>query len=126
MAKDDYDKIVCMILTYLYAKIRGHTDVNSDDYLQPMTKDFPIVEDYFYFILESMLKAGYIEGIAFTRTWDGTIIDVSGMSDIRITADGIHYLSENSIMRKVLEWLRDNAVSLLPGMSKTVLSILNR
>ena len=126
MAKDDYDKIVCIILTYLYARIKGQTGVKPEDYLQPLTKDFPIVEDYFNFILESMLKAGYIEGITFTRTWNGDIISADGMTDIRITADGIHYLSENSIMRKVLEWLRDNAVSLLPGMSKTVLSILSR
>ena len=126
MAKDDYDKLVCLILTYLYARIKCQTDIKPEDYLQPLTKDFPIVEDYFHFILESMLRAGYIEGITFTRTWNGDIISADGMSDIRITADGIHYLSENSTMRKVLEWLRDNAVSLLPGMSKTVLSILNR
>ena len=126
MAKDDYDKLVCVILTYLYARIKGKTDIKPEDYLQPMTKDFPVIEDYFNFILESMIKAGYIEGPTFTRTWSGEIISADGLSDIRITADGIHYLCENSIMRKMLEWLRDNAVTLLPGMSSTILSILSR
>ena len=26
MARDDYDKIVCVILKYLYARLRGKTD----------------------------------------------------------------------------------------------------
>ena len=124
MAKDDYNRIVCIILTYLYAKIKGKTEEKPEVYLQPMTKDFPVSEEYFAFILENMLKDGYIDGIKFIRAWGGDVINISGMSNIRITADGIQYLCENSGMRKVLEWLRDNAVS-LPGMVTTVLSILN-
>ncbi|MCH3961453.1 MAG: hypothetical protein LKF53_02040 [Solobacterium sp.] len=46
MGKDDYDVIVCKILTYLYAVLKNCRKRN-DDYLQPMTKDFPIDADYF-------------------------------------------------------------------------------
>ena len=125
MARDDYDRIVCIILTYLYARLKGKTEEKPDAYLQPMTKDFPISEEYFYFVLENMLKEGYIDGIILVKAWGGDIIKVSGMSNIRITPDGIHYLCENSTMRNVLEWFRDNAIA-LPGMVATALSILQR
>lgn len=125
MAKDDYNRIVCIILTYLYAKLKGKTEEKPEAYLQPMTKDFPVSEEYFFFILEEMLKAGYIDGIKFIRAWGGDILNISGMNGIKITGEGINFLCENSGMRKVLEWLRDNAVS-LPGMVTTVLSILNK
>ena len=125
MAKDDYNRLVCIILTYLYARLKGNAEERPEVYLQPMTKDFPVSEEYFCFILESLLKAGYIDGIKFIRAWGGDIINISGMSRISITAEGINYLCENSSMRKVLEWLRDNAVS-LPGMVTTVISILSK
>lgn len=125
MARDDYDRIVCIILTYLYARLKRKTEEKPDVYLQPLTKDFPISEEYFYFVLENMLKEGYIDGIILVKTWGGDIINVSGMPNIHITPDGIHYLCENSTMRNVLEWLRDNAIA-LPGMVTTVLSILQR
>ena len=54
MARDDYSRSVCIILAYLYAKLRGKTEMLPEVYLQPMTKDFPIEEEYFYFILEEM------------------------------------------------------------------------
>lgn len=124
MARDDYNRIVCIILTYLYARLKGKTDIQPDVYLQPLTKEFPITEDYFYFIVDSMLKEGHIEGVKLIRAWGGDIINILGMSGIRITKAGIDYLCENSSMRKVLEWLRDNAIA-LPGMVTTALSILN-
>jgi len=123
MAKDDYDRLVCIILTYLYARLKGKAEEKPEVFLQPMTKDFPVSEDYFFFIIDSLLKEGYINGVTLIRAWGGDIINISGMSEIRITSEGIHYLCENTTMRKVLEWLRDNAVS-LPGMVMTVISIL--
>ena len=123
MARDDYDRIVCIILTYLYARLKGKTEEKPEIYLQPMTKDFPVSEEYFFFVLENMSKAGYIDGINFIRVGGGDITNISGMSGIRITEAGIHYLCNDSTMRKVLEWLRDNAVS-LAGMVSTVVSIL--
>ncbi len=124
MAKDDYKRIVCIILTFLYARLRKKTEERPEVYLQPMTKDFPVDEEYFYFILNSLEQKGFISGIKFVKAWGGDIINITGMSDIQITADGIEYLCENKSMRSVLEWLRDNAVS-LPGMVTTIVGILN-
>lgn len=123
MAKDDYDKIVCQILLYLYSWIRGKTDTEPEIYLQPMTKDLPISEEYFQLILENMLEKGLIRGISITRAWGGDIIGINGIGKIRITDDGIHYLKENSQMQNVLRWMRDNAVK-LPGMITTALELI--
>lgn len=123
MAKDDYNRIVCIILTYLYARLRGKTEEKPESYLQPLTKAFPVPEEYFYFIIESLLEEGHIGGIRLIKAWGGDVINVSGMANIKITAKGIRYLSESSTMHNVLTWMRDNAVS-LPGMVTTVLSIL--
>ena len=125
MAKDDYTRIVCIILTYLYARLRGRTEETPEVYLQPMTKDFPIEEDYFYFILEEMQDKGWIKGLNFIRAWGGGLVSVKGLSHISITGDGIQYLSENGTMRKTLEWLRDN-VPTLPGMVTTIIGILSK
>lgn len=123
MAKDDYTRIVCLILTYLYARLRGRIETQPEVYLQPMTKDFPIEEEYFYFILEEMQKKGWITGLQFVRAWGGDLVRVAGCSRIQITGDGIQYLCDNATMRKALEWLRDN-VPALPGMVTTVIGIL--
>lgn len=124
MAKDDYTRIVCIILTYLYSRLRGRTEELPEVYLQPMTKDFPIEEDYFYFILEEMHKKGWITGLIFVRAWGGDLVHIDGISRIQITGDGIQYLCENGTMRKALEWLRDHAPA-LPGMVTTVIGILS-
>lgn len=124
MARDDYSRIVCIILTYLYARLRKRTEEAPEVYLQPMTKDFPIEEEYFNFILEEMQKNGWIKGLQFTRAWGGDLVRINGYSRIQITGDGIQYLCDNSTMRKTLEWLRDHAPA-FPGMVTTVIGILN-
>ena len=125
MAKDDYSRIVCLILTYLYARLRGKTEERPEVYLQPMTKDFPIEENFFYFILEEMQKKEWIQGLSFVRAWSGKLVSVKGLSHVQITGDGIQYLCDNSSMRKTLEWLRDN-VPALPGMVTTIIGILSK
>lgn len=124
MAKDDYTRIVCIILTYLYSRLRGKTEEQPEMYLQPMTKDFPVEEGYFYFILEEMQKKGWIDGLHFIRAWGGNLVNVTGLSHVQITGDGIQYLCDNSTMRKTLEWLRDHAPA-LPGMVTTIIGILS-
>ena len=124
MAKDDFNRIAGLILVYLYARIRGKTEVNPDTYLQAMTKDFPISEEYFFFILEEMTRKDLISGLKLKKAWGGDIMSVYGMSDIRITSDGIEYLYNNKPVRKALKWIRDNA-SPIPGVVTTICDILN-
>lgn len=123
MAKDDYRRIVCLILTYLYARLKGKTDERPEVYIQPMTKDFPISEDYLNFVLNEMLEKGLIKGVSIRNTWGGEMINTSGVSRIQITGDGIEYLCDNKSMRTAMEWLRDNFVS-LPGIVSTIIDLL--
>ena len=122
MAKDDYNRIVCIILTYLYARLRGRTTEKPEAFLQPMTAAFPIEEGYFYFILSEMSRKELISGVEVLRAWGGEIVRCD-ISCIQITADGITYLMENAAMQTVLIWLRDHAIE-LPGLVTTVLSLL--
>lgn len=123
MARDDYDKLVCIILTYLYASIKGKTKTDPEIFLQPMTKMFPVDEDYFNLILDNMQKDSLIQDAIIKKAWGGDIIYVD-VSAVRITSAGIHYLKDDSHMQKVLIWLRDNAVD-LAGMVTTVIGLIS-
>ena len=124
MAKDDYRRIVCLMLTFLYARLKGKTNKEPEEYLQPTTKDFPITEEYFNFVIGEIVDKGLIRGVNITKAWGGDIVGVSGIENCRITSDGIEYLSENGSMRAALEQLR-NAATLLPGMVATIIDLLS-
>ena len=47
MAKDDYHVIMCKILIYLYKRLKRKSKVLPEEYLIPLTKYFPIHEEYF-------------------------------------------------------------------------------
>lgn len=123
MAKDDYDRIACLILTYLYARLRGKTETEPEEYLQPLTEAFPVSEEYFYSVLEDLLNAGYIKGAHVVKAWGGDIVEVAGLRSMKISGEGVHFLKENSSMRKTMIWLRDNSAP-VPGLVTTILSLL--
>ena len=75
-------------------------------------------------VVEEMQKKGWIDGLHFIRAWGGNLVNVTGLSQVQITGDGIQYLCDNSTMRKTLEWLRDHAPA-LPGMVTTIIGILS-
>ena len=103
MAKDDYDVIMAKILVYLYARLKGKNKTPEIEFLHPLSKDFPVEEDYFYYTLDEMLESGYIR-MHVTRAWGGDIVlrDIDGM---KITHKGIEYLRDNSVMRKIANTL---------------------
>ena len=68
-----------------------------------MAKDFLIEEEYFNFILEEMQKKGWITGLQFVSAWEGDLVRFTGFSRVKITGDGIQYLSAHPTMRKALE-----------------------
>lgn len=105
MAKDDYYVIVGRILVYLYQRLKKKTD-KGIEYLQPNTKDFPIDEEYFNYVIEHMVKQGLIEGVKVTRAWGGDVVSTLVTESTRITPAGIDYLQDNSKIRK--------AISLIP------------
>ena len=104
MAKDDYFVIVSKILVYLYRKLR-HEQGLDVNYIKPMSKDFPISEDYLNEVIQMLVDDGYISG-NIQKAWGGVIIYVD-YQNLKITNKGMEYLRDNSTIRKICEKLKD-------------------
>lgn len=104
MAKDDYFVIVAKILLFLYKHLKGKTQKKVEDYIQPNTKEFPISEDYMFYVMRHMYEDGLVEGVCTKITPDGTILEINFLDDMtNITPKGIAYLRENSMIQKALK-----------------------
>lgn len=103
MAKDDYNVIVLYILNYLYKCVRRGEEIDSDIvYLS----EYPakIETSYIEFILRQLYNKGFIAGINVVDSTDKTSRHreymILNIEDIEITADGINYLQNDSIMEE--------------------------
>lgn len=103
MAKDDYFVMVYKLLRYLYQCLKEECTADWD-IVCPNTKDFPVGEDYFAYLLTHLLADGYIEGIAEVRAI-GSHARFKETTGLAITPKGIAYLDENSTMKRVGEFL---------------------
>lgn len=101
MAKDDYYTLVAKILVYLYKKYK-QKDV-EEDYISPLTKDFPVKEEQLMETVSMMIEQGLVKGTCVKAlSGDNVIIDYQSL---KITPDGIDYLQDNSKIRKICETL---------------------
>lgn len=114
MAKDDYFVLVYKILAYLYECIKGKKKLDFS-YLQPMTKDFPVEEGYFYYIVENIYKSGYIEGITMVPVLGEPHPRIKYAENLCITPKGIEYLLDNSMMSKAKDFLK-TVKETIPGL----------
>jgi hypothetical protein len=103
MAKDDYFVLVYKLLRYLYRCLKENTSV-SWDIVAPNTKDFPIGQEYFTYLLSHLLADGYIEGIAAIKQI-GASTQFKETTGLAITPKGIAYLEENSAMKRAGDFL---------------------
>lgn len=118
MAKDDYDVIVYRVLVYLYACLKRKIIFDETTFQATVRKNIEN-DEYFTSVLEMMQKEGLIEGLVFTKAWGGLVILASDIEDARITAEGIHYLKENSTMNKIGENLKD-AVDIIASLASAI------
>lgn len=103
MAKDDYFVLVNKFLRYLYKCLKQ--GVSPDwNLLAPNTKDFPVHEEYFIYMLTHLLADEYIEGIAECKRI-GRPVQFKETSGLKITPKGIEYLEENSTMKRITDFL---------------------
>ena len=103
MAKDDYYVLVAKILVYLYKKYKQN-DVD-EDYIAPMTKDFPVKEEQLMETIAMLIGQGYVKG-KYVKSWGGDIVMIDYHS-LKITPAGIDYLQDNSKIRKICETLEE-------------------
>lgn len=106
MANDDYPVLVCKILVFLYKKLKGKTNILTENYIQPLTSDFPVSEDYFSYVIEHLVKDEYVEKVKIVDAWGGKKI-ILNISEMQITPKGIDYLMNNSIMKKIVNTLEE-------------------
>ncbi|MDR2486720.1 MAG: YjcQ family protein [Clostridiales Family XIII bacterium] len=109
MPKDDYDRIVCVVLRELYRCKREGIRMDTG-HLEPQA--LGIHEAYRNDIMEWLLEEGLAKGYKVKQYINGR--SLQGLEAIDITADGIHYLKENSRMQTVLQWLK-TAKDITPG-----------
>ena len=105
MARDDYFVFVYKILIYLYDCLKCGKEIDFE-YLQPLTKDFPIEKVYFNYIIENVYKSGYIEGVMLVPIPGLAQSGIKYTKSIRITPKGIEYLLDNSMMSRAKDFLK--------------------
>lgn len=110
MAKDDYFVLAYKLLKYLYKCLKSGASIDFE-YLNCGTKDFPVQEEYWNYLLEKLNEDGYIEGIVVIRSDTGPAL-VRKTNTFRITPKGIEYLQENSMMKKAAAAVKEIAESL--------------
>lgn len=102
MAKDDYFVIVYQVLKYLYECLKKG-EQPEPSYLRAGRYSIP--ENYWAYIVISLINENYITGITQTQTKNGVIFD--SLEETIITPKGIEYLFENSLLEKAKRTLKD-------------------
>lgn len=105
MANDDYFVLAYRLLSYLYGCLKSGEEPDWER-LNYETKEFPVGEDYWNYLLEHLLLDGYVEGAALLPAVGGTQKRIKLSRVFQITPKGIEYLQENSAMRKAAEFLK--------------------
>lgn len=103
MAKDDYFVLAYKLLRYLYRCLKEEREADWD-ILAPNTRDFPIGEEYFVYLLSHLLDDGCLEGIAKVKRIGGPV-QFRETTGLKITPKGIEYLEENAVMKRAAEFL---------------------
>lgn len=105
MGKTDYYTITAKILVYLYKKYKRMSV--DENYILPLTKDFPISGEQLADTITMMEEQGFITAKK-TYAWGGDIIMLDYQS-LKIAPAGIDYLHDNSKIKKVCETLKEAA-----------------
>lgn len=110
MAKDDMFRIIYCILKELYECMKQGAGIEKEDISY---ERFGVPYSYRIDIIIQMQEKGFISGVKCRMTkGTGRIINYD---DISITFEGVEYLEENSMMKKVKETLQ-NMKDIVPGL----------
>ena len=93
MSKDDFDVIVCKLLSYLMACLKAGIEANIEK-AEELTGCNNL---YWNAVLDDLSEKGYIK-LEGTKAFGG---DYAAICSMRITIDGAQYLKENEAMAKV-------------------------
>lgn len=110
MPKDDIFRIIYTILKELYEHKKEGTKTPKED-IGP--ERFQITDGYWVDIICELADNSYISGVGYRRTKTGR--SLYGLDDIGITLKGIEYLEDNSMMKKVYNFLK-GVKDIAPGI----------
>lgn len=110
MAKDDIFRLIYTILKELYEHKKDGTKTPKED-ISP--ERLQINTGYWVSIICDLIDSGYISGVNYRETKTGKAL--SGIDDIDITLKGVEYLEENSMMKKVYNFLK-GVKDIAPGV----------
>jgi hypothetical protein len=107
MAIDDYDVVVFKILLYYYVIFKGTILFNETEFKRAIKYD-SFADGYLERVLKLMSEENLIDEVYVSKAWGNQYMMLNDLSDIEITAEGIHYLKENSGMENVKKYLLDH------------------
>ena len=107
MAKDDYFRIVYIILRFLYENMKkGKVNVTLDELMENCNiPDIP--KEYFDEILSNLINDGFVDYIGESVQFIHDAKPRTNIASIKIKPKGIEYLEENSMMKKVAEVVKN-------------------
>ena len=104
MAKDDYHVLVYKILRYLYDHLKRDEKVDID---RISAESLNIPQSYWEYIFIHLAEDGYVEGVNVRKALGLEEKQVSLTNMIKISPKGIEYISENSLMTKIKNAIKD-------------------
>lgn len=110
MAKDDIFRLIYTLLKELYEHKKDGTRTPRED-IGP--DRLQISDGYWVSIICELVDNGYISGVRYRETKTGKVL--IGLDEIDITLKGVEYLQENSMMKKVHQFLKD-VKDIAPGI----------
>lgn len=102
LAQNDYFVIVYRVLKYLYDCLKAG-EKPEPAHLVASTYNIP--ENYWAYILLSLINEEYVKGVVINPTKDGVLF--GDLQEAIITPKGIEYLFENSLIEKAKKTLKD-------------------
>lgn len=101
MAFDDFDVIVCKVLSYIYACLRKGVYPNLDK-----AQEIAQCNDvYWKSVIRSMHDDGYLLGVTFREYLDKGMTPTANPKELGITQKGARYIEENSKMAEAKRFL---------------------
>lgn len=113
MAKDDYFKIVFLILEYLYECLKAGKDFINIEHVKinSIIDDIPL--GYFNNIVLDICDEGYAKSI--TEEIRYVHQNKSEVIALKITMKGVEYFSNNTEMKRIAKFLKE-LKSITPGL----------
>lgn len=104
MPRDDYNRILFLILYGLYDDLKKGKRAQLDE-ISPAV--LGINESYWLSVVEDAINDGFIKGPIIRKTKFGRL--ACNLEEMTITREGVEFLTENSKMKKVYEVLKETS-----------------